>query len=78
MNVPIVCSHSSIVCLIIKIGLKKTTTKKQKQKMVEISSSLQENEVHRVDSPLNKNSKIQIKSKGVDCKIPKNAVDTAF
>ena len=43
----IVHSHCSIVCLITKMG----------KRIVEISSSSQENEIHRVDSPFNEDSK---------------------
>ena len=43
----IVCSYCSIVCLIIKSG----------SKMVKISNASYENEIHRVDSPFNEDSK---------------------
>ena len=43
----IVCGYCPIVCLIIKSG----------SKMVKISSASYENEIHRVDSPFNENSK---------------------
>ena len=43
----IVCSYCSILCLIIKSG----------SKMVKISNAAYENEIHRVDSPFNEDSK---------------------
>ena len=43
----IVCSYCSIACLIIKSG----------SKMVKISNASHENEIHRADSPFNKDSK---------------------
>ena len=43
----IVCSYCSIWCLIIKSGLK----------IVKISDAAYENEIHRVDSPINVDSK---------------------
>ena len=43
----IVCSYCSIWCLIIKSG----------SKMVKISDASYENEIHRVDSPFNEDSK---------------------
>ena len=43
----IVCSYCSIWCLIIKSG----------SKMVKISNASYENEIHRVDSPFNEDSK---------------------
>ena len=43
---PIVCSYCSIVCLIIKI----------RAKMVKISTTSYENEVHRIDSTSNEDS----------------------
>ena len=44
----IVCSYCSIVCLIITSG----------SKMVKISNASYENEIHRVDSPFNEDSKM--------------------
>ena len=43
----IVCSYCFIVCLIIKSG----------SKIIKISSASYENEIHRVDSPFNEDSK---------------------
>ena len=43
----IVCSYCSIVCLIIKSG----------SKMLKIPNASYENEIHRVDSPFNEDSK---------------------
>ena len=50
----IVCSYCSVVCLIAKNGLK----------MVEFSSSLKLNKIHRVDSPFNEDPKNIISFQG--------------